>query len=125
MTIKLKKTISTSQNRSHIMNQQLPQEQDASSEIFTEKDFHCIARMLQGAFYKHDQLYCCKGYCLYSNECSEQFKKNNTMHFNVVRNKLTNVTGVYNRLVYDDMEKCMMEHSYFASVSQNNSKQGS
>ena len=43
----------------------------------------------------------------------------------VQNNSRTNVTGVYNRLVYDDMEKCMMEHSYFASVSQNNSKQGS
>ncbi len=59
------------------MNQKIPQEQGASLEIFTEKDFHCITRMLQGAFYKHDQLYYCKGYCLYSNECPEQFKQNN------------------------------------------------
>lgn len=107
------------------MKQPFTQEQNAISTTLTEKDLHCIARMLQGAFYKQDQLYCCRGYCLYSQECSEEFKQTHTMHFNAVRNKLTDATGVYNRLICHDTEERMMENSYFASVSQKKSMQGS
>ncbi len=64
-------------------------------ESLTEKDLHCIARILQGCEYKDSMLYCCN-YCLYQVDCLGKVEGNRKMYFfEVAREKLQNITGVY------------------------------
>lgn len=60
-----------------------------------KKDLHCIARMLQGSFCKHEPFFCCSGYCQYSEECGESLRTTSKIHFDAVRQKLDSITGVW------------------------------
>lgn len=59
-----------------------------------EKDMHCVARLLQGAIYKNDLLFSCR-FCKYSEECTKNLKDKKTIHLDIVRRKLQDITGVY------------------------------
>lgn len=80
-----------------------------------EKDLHCMARMLQGALYEDDMLFCCRGYCKYSGECLDDLKNKRRSQYNITRTKITDELGVY--MVYlanpDYVYKQMTKDSYF------------
>lgn len=61
-----------------------------------EKDLHCIARMLQGFMYMDRWFWACEGNCQYAEECAKSFQEKHNTYFNTeVRNKLSEITGVY------------------------------
>lgn len=71
----------------------------------SEKDLHCIARILQGCIYTDgDMFHCCK-YCNYGRECTAEVKEKHTFHFDRVREKLQDITGVYLSIGSYDIEK--------------------
>ncbi len=104
---------------------------DAPSEAsFTQKELHCMARMLQGAYYKGEPFYCCQnGYCLYSQECLDAHSKKNTfedLFYFRLRNKLEKLTGVYLGFLVGDeyVDRRMLENSYVSVTGQNVSVPG-
>lgn len=60
-----------------------------------EKDLHCLARMLQGSFCKRHPFFCCSGDCKYSQDCAESISQSGKFHFDEVRKKLCDLTGVW------------------------------
>lgn len=68
----------------------------------TDKDFHCMARILQSCIFAKDKsfLYGCE-YCKYSYDC---LVKNNH-NLSSIRKKLNDLTGVYlGFLMYSNLE---------------------
>lgn len=57
---------------------------------FTDKDLHCIARMLQGYTLGNEQCL----YCKYAIECGENLLQSEETHMDSVRAKLQEMTGV-------------------------------
>lgn len=91
---------------------------EPSEAIFTTKELHCLARLLQGAFYKGEPFYCCgSGHCLYSQECvntrSGKTALEDYFYFRL-RDKLEKLTGVYLGIAVGDeyVDKRMLENSY-------------
>lgn len=93
-----------------------------SDAAFTTKELHCLARLLQGAFYKGEPFYCCgSGHCLYSQECvnarSGGIALGDHYYFRL-RDKLEKLTGVYLGIAVGDeyVDRKMLENS-FVSVT--------
>lgn len=85
------------------MNQSIPQEQNATSNTLTEKDLHCIARILQGCIYKNNLLGYCEKYCQYTKECNAEVSQGHNIYFNTtVRKKLEKASGVYLGMLIDE-----------------------
>lgn len=62
----------------------------------TEKDIHCIARVLQGCIYKDRRFACCEKYCQYVNDCIKAVQQGRNLYFNTdARKHLEEVSGVY------------------------------
>lgn len=62
----------------------------------TEKDLHCIARVLQGCIYKDRLFACCEKYCRYVRDCTEAIQQGRNLYFNTeARKHLEEVSGVY------------------------------
>jgi hypothetical protein len=57
---------------------------------FTDKDLHCIARMLQGYTLGNEQCL----YCKYAIECGTEFKRSEEIYMDAVCEKLERMTGV-------------------------------
>lgn len=63
--------------------------------MLTEKDLHCLARVLQGCMYMDgDVFYCCK-YCLYQKCCDKEASEGKVYFTNELAKKLQDITGVY------------------------------
>ena len=65
----------------------------------TDKDLHCVARLIQGTFYANQMFYGCQ-YCKYKDECvtpailDDGHIDFNKLYDEVVRMKLQDLTGV-------------------------------
>ena len=60
---------------------------------FTDKDLHCMARVLQSHI-RGDDVECM--YCKYANECGDEFMKTGKLHrYEVMPEKLQKLTGVH------------------------------
>lgn len=81
----------------------------------TEKDLHCIARLLQGVQYEDDRLFCCRGYCRYSGECAADIQNHRRFQYNILREHLEAATGVYLGFLTnpDYVYRQMTKDSYF------------
>ena len=81
----------------------------------SEKDMHCLARLLQGELYEDNKLFCCRGYCKYSGECVEDARNHKKFQYNILREHLEAVTGVYLGYLANPeyVYKRMMKDSYF------------
>ena len=85
------------------MSQSIPQEQGATFNTLTEKDIHCIARILQGCIYKSNLLGCCEKHCQYTKECNAEVSQGHNIYFNTtVRKKLEKASGVYLGMLIDE-----------------------
>lgn len=69
--------------------------------IFSNKELHCIARVLQAYYFPADENaklsgtgFGCCWYCKYTNECHEDLKNGNGLFHQKVRDKIQNLTGV-------------------------------
>lgn len=70
-------------------------EQKTKPEL-TEKDLHCIARVLQGCIYKDRLFACCEKYCQYVKDCVDAVQQGHNLYFNTeARKHLEEVSGVY------------------------------
>lgn len=65
-----------------------------------EKDLHCIARTFQGMLYEDSMHYGCR-FCKYAEECYKTVENNGELYFDVVKEKLQNLTGLYMGICYD------------------------
>lgn len=77
----------------------------------TEKDLHCIARIMQGALYMTDMFWACGKNCRYAEECFREAQARKSIHFYELRDKLTKITGVYlglwvNRFESEEEVRC-------------------
>ena len=64
--------------------------------VLTEKDIHCIARVLQGCIYKGRLFACCEKYCRYVADCTEAIQQGRNLYFNTdARKHLEEASGVY------------------------------
>lgn len=60
----------------------------------TKKDLHCITRILQGCLFMDSLFWGC-GHCRYADDCMIDCGTHRRSNFAAVREKLTNLTGVY------------------------------
>lgn len=63
-------------------------------QVLTEKDLHCIARILQGSIYGNNLFQYCDC-CPNVDDCRRMARQSCTNYFNRVRPKLQIATGVY------------------------------
>lgn len=83
-----------------------------SQNVLTEKDLHCLARIIQGCKYMdNDIFYCCK-YCLYQEDCNEKAKHGKIYFTETVRKKLQEVTGVYLGINTHNLKEKLLQNSY-------------
>lgn len=78
-----------------------------------EKDLHCMARQLQGAYYKNDPYFCCNSsYCKYAQECIDKHR----LHSSQLREQLEQATGVYLGFLMGEtyIAERMLDQSYIA-----------
>lgn len=90
----------------------------------SEKDLHCIARQLQGAYFKNDARFCChSSYCKYAQECIDKRQ----LHSSKLREQLEHATGVYLGFLLDEkyVAERMLEQSYIAVTGRQVSLPGS
>ena len=71
----------------------------------TEKDLNCIARIFQGVIYKDGDMFHCCRYCIHGAECSENVKFQRPIHFDYLRKRIQDITGVYLSTNAHDIEK--------------------
>ncbi len=77
------------------MSQTPTQEQNLDPKPLTEKEMHCIARMLQGSIFMENAYWACFDHCRYGQECAGEFIAKRPSCSSAVRKKLTKITGVY------------------------------
>lgn len=65
-----------------------------------EKDLHCITKILQSSIFKNNLFSGCE-YCKYKDECSKSFEINNSLHFDIVRRKLQDITKLDMSYMYN------------------------
>ena len=63
--------------------------------ILSEKDLHCLARILQGCNYMDGDMFGCCRYCPYQEGCNKDAQQGKTYFTETVTRKLQEVTGVY------------------------------
>lgn len=81
-------------------------------ETLTEKDLHCIARILQGCIHEDSMFHCCN-YCLYQEDCFKKTEGIRKMYFlEVAREHLQNITGVYLGKDACNIEEKFLQNSY-------------
>ena len=88
-----------------------------------EKDLHCIARQLQGAYYKNDPYFCCNSsYCKYAQECIDKHQ----LHSSQLREHLEQATGVYLGFLIGEtyIAERMLDQSYIAVTGRQVSLRG-
>lgn len=79
----------------------------------TKKDLHCIARQLQGAYFKNDTHFCCNSsYCKYAQDCIDKHR----LHSSQLREQLEQATGVYLGFLIGEgyVAERMLDESYIA-----------
>lgn len=97
---------------------------EPSKAVFTTKELHCLARLLQGAFYKGEPFYCCgTGHCLYSQECVNARNGKTALedyYYFQLRDKLEKLTGVYLGIAVGDeyVGRRMLDSSYVSVTGQ-------
>ncbi len=77
---------------------------------FSEKELHCLARILQGCFYgpENNPFYGCQ-YCKYGLDCCDV----RTFRWNSVRDKIENATNVnLSILLSGSIEKKFLQESF-------------
>lgn len=89
-----------------------------------EKDLHCLARQLQGAYFKRNPHFCChSSYCRYAQDCIDKHR----LHSSQLREQLEQATGVYLGFLTDEsyvLER-MLDESYIAVTGRQVSLPGS
>ena len=88
----------------------------------TQKDLHCIARQLQGAYFKNDPYFCCNSsYCRYAQDCIDRHR----LHSSGLREQLEKATGVYLGFLIDDryVAERMLDASYVTATGRRVSPQ--
>ena len=76
-----------------------------ASRKLTKKDVYCIARIIQSTvFATEESLFYGCFYCKYSQECAKCFKEREALHFDDVRTKLQDLTGIDLRLSVSNLE---------------------
>ena len=84
--------------------------------VLTEKDLHCLARILQGSNYMDGDIFGCCKYCLYQEECNKDVKEGKLYFTQVVTQKLQDVTGVYLGInTHNIKEKLLINSFQFTS----------
>jgi len=70
-------------------------QEKGNSLILTDKDLHCISRLIQSAMFAEGEniLYGCR-YCKYSVECGNSISKREGLYYTKLRKKLQKLTGV-------------------------------
>lgn len=66
---------------------------NTTKEELTEKDIHCIARIIQSSVFAHGWIFCGCQFCKYWEEC-EKTLKNGRLHYDVIMKKLQQITGL-------------------------------
>lgn len=62
----------------------------------TEKDIHCITRLLQSSIFADGVFYGCQHCKYWKNGCEQSYKnENGKMHYDNVMSKLQRITGLY------------------------------
>lgn len=88
-----------------------------------EKALHCIARQLQGAYYKNDPHFCCNSsYCKYAQDCIDK----HLVYSSKLREQLEHATGVYLGFLIDEryVAERMLDQSYIAITGRQVSRPG-
>ena len=70
----------------------------------TEKDLHCITRILQGCIFMDSIFWGCE-HCRYVGDCMIDCGTHRHSNFIAAREKLTNLTGVYLGALIDIFEE--------------------
>lgn len=68
-------------------------ENKMNNNYLTDQDLHCIARFIQSVIFKDHMLYGCQ-YCKYSLVCGELLKVGSRIHYDDIRTKLEEMTGI-------------------------------
>lgn len=88
---------------------------DTGKTALSEKDLHCMGRVLQSLLYEDSMFFCCSGYCRYSEECGKEFVNSRKIYFDTVRVKVNDALGIYmGKLINPDyLYREMAKNSYF------------
>ena len=81
----------------------------------SQKGLHCIARQLQGAYFKNNPYFCCNSsYCRYAQDCIDEHR----LHSSRLWEQLEKATGVYLGFLIDDhyVAERMLDASYIAAT---------
>lgn len=78
----------------------------------TEKDLHCLARILQDCEYADGDMFQCCQFCLHQQQCNELAKKGRTYYTETVRKKLQDITGVYLGIDACNIKEKLLRNSF-------------
>ena len=78
----------------------------------SEKDLHCLARILQGCLYMEGDMFCCCRYCIYQEKCNRDAKEGKTYFTETVSVNLQKVTGVYLGINTHNLEDKLLVNSF-------------
>lgn len=81
-------------------------------ENLSEKDLHCMARILQSYLYTNDDMFGCCRYCLYQDECNRKAREGKTYFTEAVTEKLQEITGVYLGINTHNLESKLLINSF-------------
>ncbi len=59
----------------------------------TDKDLHCVSRLLQSSIFAESIFYGCN-YCKYKNDCFDEAEPKEEMYIDMLRQKLQDITGI-------------------------------
>ena len=79
--------------------------------ILSEKDLHCLARILQGCLYTENGMFGCCEYCLHLEGCNRDARKGKLYFTEMVAPKLQEVTGVYLGINTHNIEEKLQTNS--------------
>lgn len=80
--------------------------------VLTERDLHCMARILQGCIYLEDYIFGCCRYCLYHEKCDKDAQQGKTYFTETVIRKLQKITGVYLGINTHNLEEKLSVNSF-------------
>lgn len=80
--------------------------------ILSEKDLHCLARVLQGCLYTEDGMFGCCGYCLLQEDCNRGAREGKTYFTETVAKKLQEITGVYLGINTHNLQEKLLVNSF-------------
>lgn len=96
------------------------QEYSGAEAVLSEKDLHCLARILQGCNYMDGDMFGCCRYCPYQEGCNKDAQRGKTYFTETVTRKLQEITGVYLGInTYNLKEKLLLNSFRSTSKCEN------